>query len=93
MNDSEFDSLLRAAKDEHPLPPSFKPGVWHRIESATATLATDFAPRSFRWSMALGVAATVAIGLWLGAVSIPDAKDPQLAYAESISPFHHARGK
>lgn len=93
MNDSEFDDLLRAAKEDLPLPSSFKLGVWHRIESVGAELATGFAPPHYRWRMALGVAATVALGMWLGAASIPETKEPQLAYAESISPFHHNRAK
>lgn len=93
MNDSEFDDLLRVAKENSPLPPFFKIGVWHRIESASASLVTDFAPARYRWRIALGVAATVAMGLWLGSMSNPKVASPQLTYAESISPFLHARRK
>jgi hypothetical protein len=97
MNDSEFDDLLRTAKGEVPLPGSFRQGVWHRIESTAAE-----SPRGLAWfqelvavlvrpwGAAAGVAATVAAGLWLGAASIPEAKDAKVAYAESISPFAHA---
>ncbi len=97
MNDSEFDDLLRTARDERPLPASFRQAVWHRIESAAPV-----SPRGLAWfqnllgvlvrpwGAAVGVAATVAAGLWLGAVTLPEAKDAKVAYAESISPFVHA---
>jgi len=96
MNDSEFDDLLRTARGEGSLPASFRQGVWHRIESATAD-----SPRGLAWLQGLlavlarpwgataGVAATVAAGLWLGAATAPEAKDAKVAYAESISPFFH----
>jgi hypothetical protein len=29
----------------------------------------------------------VALGLWLGAATVPPEKDSKIAYAESISPF------
>lgn len=97
MNDSEFDDLLRTVRGAFPVPPSFRQGVWHRIESIAAEsprglawfqdlLAVFVRP----WGAAAGVAATVATGLWLGAVSIPAPKDAKTAYAESISPFAHA---
>jgi hypothetical protein len=97
MNDSEFDDLLRTARGETPLPPSFRQGVWHRIESAAAESAPGLgwfqeliAVFARPWAAVAGVAATVAAGMWLGAASIPEAKDAKLAYAESISPFVHA---
>ena len=97
MNDSEFDDLLRKARGDVPLPGSFRQGVWHRIESTAAEspyglgwlqnlLAVFVRP----WGAVAGVAATVTAGLWLGAASIPEAKEAKLAYAESISPFAHA---
>ncbi len=97
MNDSEFDDLLRTARGKVPLPGSFRQGVWHRIERTAAE-----SPRGLAWFQGLvavfarpwgaatGLAATVAVGLWLGAVSIPEPKDAKVAYAESISPFVHA---
>lgn len=96
MNDSEFDDLLRTARGEVPLPASFRQGVWHRIESATAESARLgwfqdlIAVFAKPWAAAAGVAATVVAGLWLGAASIPEPEDAKLAYAESISPFVHA---
>lgn len=100
MNDSEFDDLLRTARGEVPLPGSFRQGVWHRIESATAESARGLgwfqdliAIFARPWAAAAGVAATVAAGLWLGAASIPEPKDAKLAYAESISPFVHANSR
>lgn len=100
MNDSEFDDLLKTARGDVPLPGSFRQGVWHRIESAALE-----SPRRLRWlhsivavflrpwGAAAGVAATVAAGIWLGAASIPEAKDAKMSYAESISPFAHTYRK
>lgn len=93
MNDSEFDDLLKAARGNDPLPHSFKQGVWHRIESAAAEPPTVFQALGHQWVAALGVAAMVVAGLWLGEISIPETKDARAAYAESISPFAHAHGK
>lgn len=101
MNDSEFDDLLKkAAREEAPLPPSFRHGVWHRIESAALTrpdksswlaaLAGSFARP---WAAFGSVAATIALGLWLGAASSPEAADSKVAYVQSISPFAHAAAK
>ncbi|MES2659715.1 MAG: hypothetical protein V4689_13945 [Verrucomicrobiota bacterium] len=93
MNDSKFDDLLKSAGGDVPLPDSFNQGVWHRIESATAG-PQPFYPSSFlRWATALGMAAMVVAGLWLGTLGIPEAKDARTAYAQSISPFAHAHGK
>jgi hypothetical protein len=97
MNDSEFDDMLRTARDEGSLPGSFRQGVWHRIESTAAEtppglgwfeglMAVFVRP----WGAVSAVAAAVAAGLWLGAASIPEARDDKLAYAESISPFARA---
>lgn len=93
MNDSKFDDLLKAARGDVPLPQSFKQGVWHRIESAADGPQAIFPSFGRPWVAALGVAASVVAGLWLGAISIPEIKDTQTAYAESISPFAHAHGK
>ncbi|WP_035610435.1 hypothetical protein [Haloferula sp. BvORR071] len=101
MNDSEFDELLRrAARDEAPLPPSFRQGVWHRIEMAAQHppegipwLAAVAAVFSRPWGAFASVATTVALGLWLGAASLPEAPDAKAAYAESISPFAHTTAK
>ena len=100
MNDSQFDDLLRTARAEVPLPSSFRQGVWRRIESAVPEprrgldwlhplMAAFLRP----WGAAAGMAATVAAGIWLGAASIPEAKDAKAVYAESISPFAHAPRK
>jgi hypothetical protein len=100
MNDSKFDDLLRTAKGHVPLPGSFRQGVWHRIESTAADvspvhlwLRSLVAAFIRPWGAAAGVFATVAAGIWLGSVSIPEAKDAKVAYAESISPFAHAYRK
>ncbi len=95
MNDSEFDDLLKAAKGDFPLPPSFKQGVWQRIENASAPAAQTIYPSLFgrQWAAALGIAATVIAGLWLGAISAPETKNATVVYAESISPFAHAHRK
>lgn len=93
MNDSEFDDLLKAAKGDFPLPPSFKQGVWHRIESSAVARKPVFSVVEHPWMSALGIAAATVIGLWLGAVSIPETQDARSAYAESISPFVHTSVK
>ena len=100
MNDSEFDDLLRTARGDVPLPGSFRQGVWHRIESGALEsprrlvwLHSMVAAFLRPWGAAVGLAATVAAGIWLGAASIPDAKDAKVAYAESISPFAHVHRK
>lgn len=95
MNDRNFDDLLRTARDPVSLPSSFNQEVWHRIESRAAA---DVAPEMIRfrpaltryasaWGAVVGIAAMVALGLWLGALTAPEAKDAKLVYAESISPF------
>ena len=96
MNDSEFDDLLRTARGTDPLPPSFRQGVWHRIECAgqastgLAAWLESVASRLARpWAAVAAVTATVTFGLWLGFVSAPEPKDAKVAYAESISPFAH----
>ncbi len=91
MKDSEFDNLLNAARSDVPLPHSFQQGVWHRIECSMAEQQPVLSYFASPWAPALGVAATVAVGLWLGAVSIPETKDATTTYAESISPFAHAQ--
>lgn len=100
MNDSEFDHLLRTTRDEVPLPPRFHHEVWHRIESAEqdrmpriVSFASVLNAINRPWPAAAGIAATVAVGAWLGAVTVPEAKDAKLAYAESISPFAHHPSK
>ena len=100
MNDSEFDDLLRTARVDVPLPGAFRQGVWHRIESAAlesprrlAWLSSLVAAFIRPWGAAVGMAATVAAGIWLGAASIPEAKDAKVTYAESISPFAHVHRK
>ena len=98
MNDSEFDSLLRTTRDDVPLSSRFPHDVWQRIESAEhdsspqiATFRSVVAALVRPWNAAAGIAAMVAVGLWLGAATAPDAKDLQMAYAESISPFAQSK--
>lgn len=95
MNDSEFDDLLKAAKGDFPLPLSFKQGVWQRIENASAPASQSTYLNFFgrQWAAALGIAATVVAGLWLGAISAPKTKNASTVYAESISPFAQAHRK
>jgi len=100
MNDSEFDDLLRTASGTEPLPPSFRQGVWHRIECASqpstglgAWLESVAATLARPWTALAAVAATVTIGLWFGVVTAPEPKDAKLSYAESISPFAHSPRK
>ncbi len=97
MNDSDFDDFLKTARADVPLPPSFKPGVWHRIESEALEAPSgvigfqSFTSRHARpWGAAVGIAATVAFGLWLGLTTVPEPADGKVAYATSITPF--ARG-
>lgn len=98
MNDLEFDDLLRTARGNVPLPDSFRSDVWTRIASgehrpAAAWLVGPIEAFVRPWTAVGGLAATVALGLWLGAVSAPDAVDAKVAYAESISPFIHSSSK
>lgn len=94
MNDFDFDQLLRTARLGSPLPDSFKQEVWnriatHKVESLPGVIwFQSFAARLARpWGAAAGIAATVALGLWLGSASTRDAKNSEVAYAMSISPF------
>ena len=96
MNDSEFDDLLRTAKGDFPLPESFRHTVWQRVEAAgleskpgVAWFQTFLDALTRPWGAATGLAAIVAMGLWLGASGMPETKSEQMAYARSISPFHH----
>ncbi|MES2474453.1 MAG: hypothetical protein V4640_01640 [Verrucomicrobiota bacterium] len=93
MNDSEFDDLLKTAKGDFPLPQSFKQGVWHRIESRAVARKSSFSVVEHPWMSALGIAAAAVLGLWLGAITLPETKDARSAYAESISPFIHTSVK
>jgi hypothetical protein len=95
MNDSDFDQMLRSAKREAPLPASFRHGVWQRIENDAAEIGTSWYQgvlgAVFRpWGTAVGLAATIVLGLWLGAVSAPAEKSTLATYADSISPFHQS---
>ena len=97
MNDSDFDDLLRSTRDRQPLPAAFRQGVWRRIENAQAPVPSPWYEAVIglitRPLGALtGLAATVALGLWLGAATVPNKQDDQTAYIESINPFsaaHH----
>lgn len=97
MNDSDFDDLLRSARGNFPLPSSFRQGVWRRIENDAVALGRPWWSSILTivarpWGTVTGLAATVALGLWLGAITQPGEKQDQAAYADSISPFaqsHH----
>lgn len=100
MNDSEFDDFLKSARTDEPLPGSFKSGVWHRIESEALEAPPvvigfqAFAASLARpWGAVAGIAATVALGLWLGIATAPEPRDGKVAYATSITPFAHPRHK
>jgi hypothetical protein len=100
MNDPEFDNFLKMARFETPLPASFKSEVWHRIESGGAAnsrkalwIETIMVALARPWGAVVGVAATVALGSWLGAVSPSTTRDTKVTYAESISPFASANRK
>ncbi|HEX7262306.1 MAG TPA: hypothetical protein VF258_10865 [Luteolibacter sp.] len=100
MNDSDFDDLLRTARADLPLPDSFKQEVWHRIESVefesprVVVWFHDFAAGLARpWGATASIAATVALGLWLGSVSISDPQSAKVAYERSITPFSNANLK
>jgi hypothetical protein len=87
MNDSQFDTFLKAAKGDEPLPRTFTQGVWHRIESASVIPHPSSRTFGKPWLPALGMAASVILGLWLGARTIPEPDDMTTSYAISISPF------
>lgn len=94
MNDHDFDDLLRSARDEPPLPVTFRQGVWRRIENAQAPVPSPWYEAvigllSRPWGAVTGFAATIALGLWLGAATAPDKQDDQTAYIKSINPFSH----
>ncbi len=100
MKDSEFDDLLKTAKGPVLLPSSFRHGVWSRIkeqESEVPKRAAWFQPvlgLFLRpWGAVAGMAATVAVGVWLGSASVPGTEGSKQAYAESISPFAHPLGR
>ncbi len=94
MKDSEFDDLLRSAEDKLPLPATFHTDVWKLIE------ATDAASKTVSpwpanvisilvrpWPAFSGLAAMVALGLWLGALGISGNPPNEMTYVRSISPF------
>jgi hypothetical protein len=95
MKNNDFDDLLRSAREGFSLPPSFHTDVWNRIESAeviSSPIETSWHRNVISiiakpWVAASGMAAMVALGLWLGALSIPDTSHSETAYARSISPF------
>jgi hypothetical protein len=95
MNDSDFDDLLRSAGGNSPLPRLFREGVWRRIENDGVQLVHPWYFGFFNalakpWGTAAGLAATVALGLWLGAVTGPREQRTAASYAYSISPFAQA---
>lgn|SRR5688572_5634883 len=96
MNESDFDDLLRSARGTFPLPSTFRHGVWRRIENDTAEVRRPWyygilAAVARPWGTVAGLAATVSLGLWLGAITAPGEKQAQVAYANSISPFSQSR--
>lgn len=97
MNDPDFDDLLRSARGNLPLPSSFRQAVWRRIETDAVVSGRQWwsgvlAIITRPWGAVTGLAATVALGLWLGAVTPHGEERNRAAYADSISPFaqsHH----
>lgn len=92
MNTHEIDELLRSASQEPPLPASFRSEVWTRIAHAEQRSFAAWMSRALivftrPVPAVASVMATVLIGAWLGFATAPPAKDSQLSYAESISPF------
>jgi hypothetical protein len=95
MNDSEFDDLLRSARGEIPLPPSFRSGVWHRIDNGRRRATSRWNPLwegLLRSRGGVGAVAVMAmLGAWLGAINAPAGEaSGKVAYVESISPFTHS---
>ncbi len=95
MKNNDFDDLLRSAREDFLLPPSFHADVWNRIDFAEVIslhLETPWHHNVISmiarpWAAASGLAAMVALGLWLGTLNIPDNSRTETAYARSISPF------
>lgn len=95
MNDSDFDDLLRSARSGQRLPASFRQGVWRRIENAQAPAASSWYDSVLSlvarpWGAFAGVAVTISLGMWLGAITTSDKRDDRTAYIESINPFSHS---
>jgi hypothetical protein len=94
MKDSEFDDLLRSAGEKLPLPATFHTDVWKLIE-ATDVVSKTVSPWPVNvismlvrpWPAASGLAAMVALGLWMGALGVPGDPPNEMAYVRSISPF------
>jgi len=100
MKDFDFDDFLRTAREEVPVPASFKQGVWDRIASSKYELPHGVilfhafaAGLSRPWGAAAGIAATVTFGLWLGSTGMRNPKNSEVTYAMSISPFSQAHRK
>jgi hypothetical protein len=96
MNDHQLDLLLLESKREFTLEAGFQRKVWSRIEAEAVPPAVfhgllDWLLRPL--GIAAGVAAMVALGLFLGAASVPGKADQGLSYIESISPFVGAKGR
>ncbi len=95
MQDSELDALLRASICPPSVPPKFQSAVWKRLETAAFTAPqfsfTHLIARP--WAVASSMAAMIALGLWLGALSTPQAAASSAStanrYVRSISPFAH----
>jgi anti-sigma factor RsiW len=89
MNDSEFDTMLRAAGSAPPVPEDFQRAVWRRIEAREGEAAAM--PRIRRafspWAAVAALAATIILGAWLGLHARPDGDQAKAEYVRSISPF------
>lgn len=88
----EIDDLLRASAEELSLPTSFRSEVWTRIahaerRSLVARVGRVLAALTRPAPAVASLVATVLIGAGIGLATAPPAKDAQLSYAESISPF------
>ena len=96
MNDEKLDAILRSAHVDFQVAKGFQQGVWSRIEAEFPN--SSFLEGLWIWAtrplgIATGVAATAAVGLCLGAVTVPEPADARLSYVESISPFIHLKGR
>jgi hypothetical protein len=96
MNDEKVDVILRSARVDFQVADGFQHSVWSRIEAESSE--SRFLRGFLEWvtwplGMATGVVAMAVIGLFLGAVTVPEPADARLSYVESISPFIHPEAR
>jgi hypothetical protein len=96
MNDEKLDLLLRSARLDFQVAGGFQHCVWSRIEAESSN--SSFLKGFLAWmtrplGISTGVAVMAALGLILGAVTVPEPADARLSYVESISPFIDPKGQ